>query len=99
MARFSWLFCPNPTGSEPMTVMGWLLDSDPSIRWQVMRDLTDEPAEAVAAEPSRVAVKGWGARLLALQGADGQWEGGPISRVDLHDVHPAAAGLGAGPGK
>ena len=24
-----------------MTIMEWLLDSDPAIRWQVMRDLTD----------------------------------------------------------
>ncbi len=56
-----------------MTVVDWLLDSDPSIRWQVMRDLTGEPAEAVAAERSRVATEGWGARLLALQGEDGQW--------------------------
>jgi len=31
-------------------VIQWLLDSDPSIRWQVMRDLTDAPAHAVAAE-------------------------------------------------
>jgi hypothetical protein len=59
-----------------MTVVEWLLDSDPSIRWQVMRDLTDEPADVVAAERSRVASEGWGARLLALQGADGQWDGG-----------------------
>jgi hypothetical protein len=49
-----------------MTVMEWLLDSDPSIRWQVMRDLMDEPDEAVAAARSRVALEGWGARLLAL---------------------------------
>jgi hypothetical protein len=54
-------------------VIQWLLDSDPSIRWQVMRDLTDEPAEAVAAERSRVASEGWGARLLDLQTADGHW--------------------------
>ena len=54
----------------------WLLDSDPSVRWQVMRDLTDEPADLVAAERSRVATEGWGARLLALQDANGQWAGG-----------------------
>jgi hypothetical protein len=59
-----------------MTVVEWLLESDPSIRWQVMRDLTDEPAEDVAADRARVAHEGWGARLLALQGADGQWGGG-----------------------
>jgi len=56
-----------------MTVIDWLLDSDPSIRWQVMRDLTDAPAEEVAAERARVATEGAGARLLALQAADGRW--------------------------
>src|SRR4029453_18058436 len=59
-----------------MTVMEGLLDSDPSIRWQVMRDLMDEPDEAVAAERSRVAMEGWGARLLDLQAPDGHWGGG-----------------------
>ena len=56
-----------------MTVVEWLLDSDPSIRWQVMRDLTDEPDHVVAAERSRVASEGWGARLLDLQAPYGQW--------------------------
>src|ERR687883_352913 len=59
-----------------MTVLDWMLDSDPSIRWQTLRDLADAPPEAVAAERARVATEGWGARLLALQGEDGQWEGG-----------------------
>ncbi len=59
-------------------VIQWLLDSDPAIRWQVLRDLTDAPAEVVAAERARVATEGWGARLLALQGADGQWAGGAL---------------------
>jgi hypothetical protein len=54
----------------------WLLDSDPAIRWQVIRDLTDEAPAATAAERARVAIEGWGARLLALQGEDGQWAGG-----------------------
>jgi hypothetical protein len=59
-----------------MEAVDWLLDSDPSIRWQVMRDLTDTPGAAVAAERARVASEGWGARLLALQEPDGQWGGG-----------------------
>lgn len=58
-------------------VIRWLLDADPSIRWQVKRDLTGEPEEVVAAERSRVAVEGWGARLLSLQEPDGNWGGGP----------------------
>lgn len=56
--------------------MDWLLDSDPAIRWQVLRDLADAPAEIVAAERARVVTEGWGARILTLQGEDGQWEGG-----------------------
>jgi hypothetical protein len=64
---------PQPS-SDP--VIGWLLDADPSIRWQVMRDLTDTPAEIVAAERSRVASEGWGPRLLDQQRPDGQWGDG-----------------------
>jgi hypothetical protein len=59
-----------------MTVIDWLLNADPAIRWQVMRDLTDAVPDEVAAERARVAVEGWGAQLLALQGTDGQWDGG-----------------------
>jgi hypothetical protein len=62
-----------------MDVVDWLLDSDPAIRWQVMRDLTDAPADAVAAERARVAGEGWGALLLSLQREDGQWDGGKPS--------------------
>jgi hypothetical protein len=62
-----------------MTVIDWLLDSDPSIRWQVMRDLTHEQAGVIAAERSRIATEGWGARLLALQAPDGLWAGRPWS--------------------
>jgi len=67
---------PKPNG----TVISWLLDSDPSIRWQVMRDLTDAPAHEVAAERTRVAAEGWGARLLSLQGNDGRWGGAAWNR-------------------
>jgi hypothetical protein len=59
-----------------MTVLDWMLDSDPAIRWQALRDLTDASADTVAAERASVATEGWGARLLALQGEDGQWAGG-----------------------
>jgi len=57
----------------------WLLDSDPAIRWQVMRDLTDAAPGAIAAERSRVATEGWGARLLAAQSPAGYW-GDPRKR-------------------
>ena len=53
----------------------WLLDSDPAIRWQVMRDLTGEARDTIAAERARVATEGWGAQLLARQTTAGHWGG------------------------
>jgi hypothetical protein len=61
----------------------WLFDSDPAIRWQVMRDITDAHPDAIAAERSRVATEGWGAELLARQSADGSWPGGQWDLVTL----------------
>jgi len=59
-----------------MDAIEWLLEGDPAIRWQVLRDLTDAPADEVEAERDRVPEEGWGARLLAEQGDDGTWDGG-----------------------
>ena len=56
-----------------MDTIDWLLDSDPAIRWQVMRDLTDASPTAVAAERARVAHEGVGAEILARQGSVGAW--------------------------
>jgi hypothetical protein len=58
-------------------VLAWLLEGDPAIRWQVRRDLLGEPEAAWAADRARVATEGWGAQLLAHQGEDGFWGGGP----------------------
>jgi hypothetical protein len=63
-----------------VTVLDWLLDSDPSVRWQVMRDLADAPGAEVAAERARVGTEGAGARLLALQSSDGRWGGAAWNR-------------------
>lgn len=59
-----------------MDVTGWLLDGDPAIRWQVLGDLEHASPAAVATERARVEHEGWGARLLALEGPDGLWDGG-----------------------
>jgi len=59
-----------------MDVLAWLLDGDPAIRWQVLRDLTGAAPDEVAAERARVAREGWGARLLAARDPDGLWAGG-----------------------
>ncbi|MEL4319973.1 hypothetical protein WJX64_13230 [Leifsonia sp. YIM 134122] len=69
-----------------MDVTDWLLDSDPAIRWQVLRDLTDEPPEAAEAERAKVTTEGWGAALLALQDDKGYW-GGDEYGEDRKSVH------------
>ncbi len=68
----------------------WLLDSDPPIRWQVMRDLADAAPHAVAAERARIATEGWGAKLLALQSPAGYW-GGPNDRGWLVTLYTLVA--------
>ena len=72
---------PNRQAPKPSTsVMQWLLDSDPSVRWQTLRDLIGAPAEEVAIARAQVATEGVGAWLLALQGADGSWAGAAWNR-------------------
>jgi hypothetical protein len=63
--------------------LDWLLDSDPAIRWQPMRDLTDASPEAVREERARVHREGVGAAILAWQGSDGAWH-----RAGTHDWLP-----------
>jgi hypothetical protein len=53
--------------------LDWLLDSDPAIRWQVMRDLADYSPQAIATERARVPREGIGAKILSCQGSDGAW--------------------------
>ena len=65
------------------SVIDWLLNSDPSIRWQVMRDLLDAPESEWMAERAKVETEGWGARLLSHQDEDGQWAGGAFVPADF----------------
>lgn len=66
-----------PAGmSDYGSVIDWLLDADPSIRWQTMRDLLDAPESEWRAVRTKVETEGWGARLLSYQDEDGQWAGG-----------------------
>src|SRR5439155_7997563 len=62
----------------------WLLEGDPAIRWQTMRDLVRAPERAVERERSRVARCGWGARLLARQNPGGTWAGGLAPQAGLY---------------
>lgn len=56
--------------------MNWLLDGDPAIRWQVMRDLLDEEEVVFNQEREKIATRGWGARFLSFQEPSGLWAGG-----------------------
>ena len=68
-------------------MLDWLLDTDPAIRWQVMRDLMHGPADPVVAERARIATEGWGAKLLALQGPQGLWGGAAWSHEWTDTFH------------
>lgn len=85
----SWAAAKREMASRT-AVLKWLLDGDPSIRWQVMRDLAKEPPEVIAAERSRVASEGWGAQLLDLQTPEGHWnddtEHGWMTTTDILKV-------------
>lgn len=81
-------------GFDP-TLLPWLLDVDPALRWQVERDLAGLPAETWMATRARVATEGLGARILARQDPDGQWAGGAFFPGDF-DFHGPEAADGAG---
>ncbi len=64
--------------------VSWLLDGDPAIRWQALRDLVGASRRTVEWERSRIATHGWGARLLAKQDPRGTWAGGKSSDGGLY---------------
>ncbi len=68
------------------TVSRWLLEGDPAIRWQVLRDVTGAADHTVERERQKVAREGWGARLLARQDREGRWAGG--QSADGGRYHP-----------
>jgi hypothetical protein len=72
-------------------VIGWLLDSDPALRWQVERDITRDPPAVWQATRARIATEGFGAALLSHQGSDGQWAGGAFFPADFDFDGPEAA--------
>ena len=77
------------------SLTAWLLDSDPTLRWQVQRDLMHEPPDIWEATRARISTEGFGARLLELQGSDGQWAGGAFFPADFDfDGGEAADGSG-----
>lgn len=73
------------------SLLDWMLDSDPALRWQVERDLASLAKDEWEATRSRIATEGFGARLLALQDPDGQWAGGAYFPADFDFEGPEAA--------
>ncbi|MBL7094099.1 hypothetical protein ISS22_09015 [candidate division KSB1 bacterium] len=84
--------------------LNWLLDGDPSIRWQTLRDLSETPVDEYEKVRAEIAVQGWGAELLSKQDPSGTWAGGLYSpkwisttysmlllrRLGLQPEHPQA---------
>ena len=68
-----------------MDVTAWLLDSDPTLRWQVERDLLGAPREVWETTRGRIPMEGDGAALLARQDPDGQWAGGAFFPADMRE--------------
>jgi hypothetical protein len=60
-------------------IINYLMEGDPSIRWQTLRDLLGAPEVEWQAERRRTLDTGWGAQLLAHQDANGIWGGGLYS--------------------
>lgn len=54
-------------------ILGWLLDGDPSIRWQVLQSITESSQRKILAERKKISSDGWGAKLLSYQNPDGKW--------------------------
>lgn len=59
--------------------LGWLVDGDPSVVWQVQRDVLEAPERTWRATRDHVATGGWGAQLLSNRSDDGRWAGGLYS--------------------
>ena len=83
--------------AERNAVLAWLLEGDPSIRWQALRDLTDAPEKTVSAERRRVASEGWGAKLLDLQTPEGHWNDRHQGWMATNDVLTVLRELGVDP--
>jgi hypothetical protein len=73
-----------PSETKLTRTIQWLLDGDPSIRWQTMRDLAGTRKPAQDRERSKIAQEGWGVRLLAKQNANGAWAEGRSSDGGLY---------------
>ena len=56
-------------------VQDWLLDGDPAVAWQTLRDVVGASEAEQQAQRSRIPYEGWGAQVLAWQLPSGDWGG------------------------
>jgi hypothetical protein len=54
----------------------WLMEGDPAIRWQTMRDILGAPKAQWQREQNRIAGEGWGGQLMGVRDPGGTWGGG-----------------------
>jgi hypothetical protein len=64
-----------PLVASRSAAVRWLLESDPSIRWQAMRDLTDAPAAELVARARAGRNRRRGRAPARPPGSDGRWAG------------------------
>lgn len=56
--------------------LAWLMDGDPAIRWQTLRDLSNADPSASEAARKSVATEGWGRQIIDGLLPDGTWPHG-----------------------
>jgi hypothetical protein len=57
------------------TQITWLMEGDPAIRYQTLRDLLGAPEPETSAIRNRILQEGWGKGLMDLQDEQGTWSG------------------------
>jgi hypothetical protein len=67
---------PKHLKAQTNQTIRWLLEGDPAIRWQVLRDLVAANDREIERERKKIGREGWGALLLNLQDPAGTWAGG-----------------------
>ena len=68
--------------------IAWLLDGDPSIRYQALRDLVNAPDSAIHKARQQILKEGWGRRVMELQEDNGTWSHAlysPMGKLIMHN--------------
>jgi hypothetical protein len=63
------------TEFQDNNIIRWLMNGDPSIRWQVVKDLLDQPVKVADIERCKISEVGWGKKLLSKQDKNEMWSG------------------------